>query len=89
MGFGRTPPDDHEDAAAVVQWAGLAAGQIAPDLADVSETMLWALHNRATEAGRRDGMRWTPSAGQVAKRESPLGTAGWPKVRHGEYTEET
>jgi O-methyltransferase involved in polyketide biosynthesis len=29
---------------------------IAPNLADVSETMLWALHNRASEARRRDGV---------------------------------
>src|SRR5271165_7577292 len=34
-------------------------------------------------------MRWTRKTGQVAKRESPLGTAGWPEVRHGEHTEET
>ena len=34
-------------------------------------------------------MRWSPKTGQVAKRESPPGTVGWPKVRHGEYTEET
>jgi site-specific DNA-methyltransferase (adenine-specific) len=34
------------------------------------------------------GVRWTPSVGQVAKGESLLGTAAWPKVRHGKYTEE-
>jgi circadian clock protein KaiC len=34
-------------------------------------------------------VRWTRKTGQVAKRESPLGTAGWPTVRHGKYTEET
>jgi hypothetical protein len=33
-------------------------------------------------------LRWSPKTGQVAKRESPLGTAGWPEVRHGKYTEE-
>jgi hypothetical protein len=33
-------------------------------------------------------LRWTPSVGQVAKGESLLGTAAWPKVRHGKYTEE-
>ena len=33
-------------------------------------------------------LRWPPKTGQVAKRESPLGTAAWPKVRHGKYTEE-
>jgi O-methyltransferase involved in polyketide biosynthesis len=32
------------------------AGGITPALADVSETMLWALHNRATEAKRHDGV---------------------------------
>jgi len=34
-------------------------------------------------------LRWTPETGQVAKRESSLGTAGWPKVRYDQYTEET
>ena len=33
-------------------------------------------------------MRWSPKTGQVAKRKSPFGTAGWPEVRHGKYTEE-
>ena len=36
-----------------------------------------------------EGMRWTPETGQVAKRESSLGTAAWPKVRHDQHTEET
>ena len=34
-------------------------------------------------------VRWTPKTGQVAKRESPLGAAGWPEVRVVEYSEET
>src|SRR3954471_9676855 len=33
-------------------------------------------------------MRWPPKTGQAAKRESSLGTAGWPEVRRVEYTEE-
>jgi hypothetical protein len=33
-------------------------------------------------------VRWPPKTGQVAKRESQLGMAVWPKVRHGKYTEE-
>ena len=33
-------------------------------------------------------LRWSPKTGQVAKRKSPFGTAGWPEVRHGKYTEE-
>ena len=33
-------------------------------------------------------LRWTPETGQVAKRESSLGVAGRPKVRHGQYSEE-
>ena len=33
-------------------------------------------------------MRWSPRTGQVAKRESPLGAAGWPEVRHDQYSEE-
>jgi len=36
----------------------------------------------------RKVLRWSPKTGQVAKRESPFGTAGLPEVRHGEYTEE-
>jgi hypothetical protein len=38
------------------------AGGITPGLADVSETMLWALHNRAMEAKRRDGVLVDPRA---------------------------
>jgi hypothetical protein len=34
-------------------------------------------------------LRWTPETGQVAKRESSLGAAGRPKVRHDQYSEET
>ena len=34
-------------------------------------------------------LRWPPEPGQVAKRESSLCSAIWPKVRHDEYTEET
>jgi hypothetical protein len=33
-------------------------------------------------------LRWSPKTGQAAKRESSLGTAGWPEVRLVEYTEE-
>ena len=36
----------------------------------------------------RETLRWSPKTGQVAKRKSPFGTAGWPEVRHGKYTEE-
>jgi hypothetical protein len=39
-------------------------------------------------AGSDDWLRWPPKTGQVAKRESQLGMAVWPKVRHGKYTEE-
>jgi type I restriction enzyme, S subunit len=34
-------------------------------------------------------VRWTPETGQVVKRESSLGAAGRPKVRHDQYSEET
>jgi hypothetical protein len=34
-----------------------------------------------------NGMRWSPKTGQVAKRESSLGTVGWLEVRLVEYTE--
>jgi hypothetical protein len=37
---------------------------------------------------KRD-LRRPPKTGQAAKRESSLGTAGWPEVRLVEYTEET
>jgi hypothetical protein len=33
-------------------------------------------------------VRWPPKTGQAAKRESSLGTAGWPEVRLVKYTEE-
>jgi hypothetical protein len=38
--------------------------------------------------GKRQRVRWPPKTGQAAKRESSLGTAGWPEVRLVEYTEE-
>jgi O-methyltransferase involved in polyketide biosynthesis len=38
---------------------------IAPNLAEVSETMLWALHNRASEARRRDGVLVDPNSVQI------------------------
>jgi hypothetical protein len=37
----------------------------------------------------RRNVRWTPETGQLAKRESSLGTAVWPRVRHDQYAEET
>jgi hypothetical protein len=37
----------------------------------------------------RERLRWSPETGQVAKRESLLGTADRPKVRHDQYSEET
>jgi chromosome partitioning protein len=47
------------------------------------------LHREAPELARDadhvviDGLRCPPETGQVAKRESRLGAAGWPKVRYG------
>jgi O-methyltransferase involved in polyketide biosynthesis len=38
---------------------------VTPALADVSETMLWALHNRATEAKRRDGVLVDPESARI------------------------
>jgi hypothetical protein len=35
---------------------------IVPDLAGVSETMLWSLHNRASEARRPDGVLADPES---------------------------
>jgi O-methyltransferase involved in polyketide biosynthesis len=40
-------------------------GGVTPSLADVSETMLWALHNRATEAKRRDGVLVDPESTRI------------------------
>ncbi len=40
-------------------------GGVRPALADVSETMLWALHNRATEAKRRDGVLVDPEGARI------------------------
>jgi hypothetical protein len=40
-------------------------------------------------SARQFVVRWTPETGQVAKRESSLGAAGRPKVRHDQYSEET
>jgi O-methyltransferase involved in polyketide biosynthesis len=40
-------------------------GGVTPALADVSETMLWALHNRATEAKRRDGVLVDPESARI------------------------
>ena len=42
-----------------------------------------------TKEDLRENMRWTPETGQVAKRESSLGAAGRPKVRHDQYSKET
>jgi len=36
-----------------------------------------------------DNVRWSPKTGQVGKRESHLGAAGWPEVRHDEYAQKT
>ena len=40
-------------------------------------------------ASRLRIVRWTPETGQVAKRESSLGVAVRPKVRHDQYAKET
>jgi O-methyltransferase involved in polyketide biosynthesis len=41
------------------------AEQIAPDLAGVSETMLWSLHHRASEAARSDGVLVDPDSVRI------------------------
>ena len=38
--------------------------------------------------GIRQGLRWPPKTGQVAKKSLRLGAAGWPEVRLVEYSEE-
>jgi O-methyltransferase involved in polyketide biosynthesis len=42
--------------------ASLIAERIVPEIAGVSKTMLWALHNRAVEASRRDGVLTDPAS---------------------------
>lgn len=42
-----------------------SGAKIMPALADVSETMLWALHNRATEARRIDGVLVDPDSVRI------------------------
>ena len=60
---------------------------------ELGESVDW-LHEVADEMDTEDGViwvygvRWPPKTGQAAKRESSLGTAGWPEVRRVEYTEE-
>jgi O-methyltransferase involved in polyketide biosynthesis len=39
--------------------------RIAPGLADVPETMLWALHNRASESSRQDGVLRDPDSVRI------------------------
>jgi O-methyltransferase involved in polyketide biosynthesis len=55
--LGNTPQDDRSESE---QRDG-----IVPNLADVSETMLWALHNRASEARRRDGVLVDPDSVRI------------------------
>lgn len=38
---------------------------IVPDLAGISETMLWSLHNRASETARPDGVLVDPESGRI------------------------
>lgn len=63
-------PLPENDARSVVARSILSANetpamQVAPGLAGVSETMLWALHNRATEAARRDGILVDPDSVRI------------------------
>jgi len=41
------------------------ARQVAPGLSDVPETMLWALHSRASEAARQDGILTDPDCVRI------------------------
>ncbi len=45
--------------------AAESTSQIAPDLSGVPNTMLWALHNRATEAARGDGILDDPRSVRI------------------------
>jgi O-methyltransferase involved in polyketide biosynthesis len=64
MDAARTSANDHHEVAPVAVPGG-AARLIAPDIASVSETMLWALHNRASEARRRDGILVDPDCVRI------------------------
>jgi O-methyltransferase involved in polyketide biosynthesis len=46
------------------EWRG-QGGAITPNLAGVSETMLWSLHNRASEARRSDSMLVDPDSVRI------------------------
>jgi O-methyltransferase involved in polyketide biosynthesis len=46
-------------------WGEQATMRVAPGLDGVSETMLWALHNRATEAQRPDGILSDPACVRI------------------------
>ena len=43
----------------------ILTGRIAPGLSGVSNTMLWALHNRATEASRKDSILQDPGSVRI------------------------
>jgi len=43
----------------------MSSGKLRPDLSAVPETMLWALYNRASEAGRDDGILHDPEAVRI------------------------
>jgi O-methyltransferase involved in polyketide biosynthesis len=45
--------------------AGTSSAHIEPGLAGVSETLLWALHNRASEASRQDGVLRDPDSVRI------------------------
>jgi O-methyltransferase involved in polyketide biosynthesis len=45
--------------------ASPVAARIVPGLAGVSQTMLWALHNRAVEASRQDGVLTDPACVRI------------------------
>jgi hypothetical protein len=54
---GQSPRDDRKETE--------PGDGIVPDLADVSETMLWSLHNRASEARRPDGVLVDPESVRI------------------------
>jgi hypothetical protein len=59
------------------------------DLAVIEILRITGLRDRSAlhRLSAIDGLRWSPKTGQVAKRESSLGTVGWLEVRLVEYTE--
>ena len=68
-------------------WSGVS--RIAVMMVLLANVARSASNVRKLCTGKPSGVRWSPETGQAAKRESLLGAADRPKVRHDQYSEET